>query len=584
MHDLVIRGGTVIDGTGDAAREADVAIDRGRITEVGHVAARGREEIDARGLAVTPGFVDVHTHYDGQATWDPQLAPSCWHGVTTAVLGNCGVGFAPAKPDRHDWLIGLMEGVEDIPGSALADGIRWSWETFPEYLDALATMPRTMDVGAHVPHGALRAYVMGERGARNEPATADDVAAMARLVRDAMDAGAFGFSTSRTMGHRAIDGEPVPGTFAREDELLGIGRALGDAGHGVFEVAEAGVGGNAGGDTSGSAVRELGWMTTLARAIRRPVTFLVLQNDAAPDEWRELLRLADEAAGQGVELVPQIAARPFGILLGHQSRVNPFSVRPSYAELAKLPLAERARRLRDPDVKQRLLAERPPKGTTGIAMLVGPSAYPRIFPLGDPPDYEPSRDASIAAIAARDGRDAEDVLYDRMLEDDARALLLLPLLNYSQLDGEPIREMLLHPRTVLGLGDGGAHCGVICDASMTTYMLAHWVRDRKRGARIPLELAVRQLTRDPAALYGFTDRGVLRPGMKGDVNVIDLDRVALRPPEMAYDLPAGAPRLLQRARGYAATIVAGEVTFREGEATGALPGRLVRSRPGSARS
>jgi N-acyl-D-aspartate/D-glutamate deacylase len=582
MHDLVIRGGTVVDGTGAPARDADVAIDHGRIADIGHVATRGREELDARGLAVLPGFVDVHTHYDGQATWDAQLAPSCWHGVTTVVLGNCGVGFAPAAPDRHDWLIGLMEGVEDIPGAALADGIRWSWESFPEYLDTLEQMPRALDVGAQIPHGALRAYVMGERGARNEPATADDVLRMAQLVREAMAAGAFGFSTSRTIGHRAIDGEPVPGTFAREDELFGIGAALGDAGHGVFEVAEAGVGGMTAGDGSGAAVREMVWMTELARRIRRPVSFLLLQNDAAPDEWRELLRLADAAAGQGAELVPQVAARPFGMLLGHQSRANPFAALPSYAALASLPLAERVRALRDPAVKQRLLAERPPKGTTGLAALLGPRIYSRLFPLGDPPDYEPSRDASIAAIAAREGRDAADVLYERMLDDDGRALLLLPLLNYSTLDAEPIREMMLHPRSVLGLGDGGAHCGIICDASMTTYVLAHWVRDRTRGARIPLEDAVKQLTHDPAALYGFTDRGVLRPGMKADVNVVDLDRVALCAPEMAHDLPAGAPRLLQRARGYVATIVAGAVTQRCGEPTGALPGRLVRSRPAAA--
>jgi N-acyl-D-amino-acid deacylase len=582
MHDLVIRGGTIVDGTGAPAREGDVAIDAGRISAVGGVAARGREELDARGLAVLPGFVDVHTHYDGQATWDTQLAPSCWHGVTTVVLGNCGVGFAPAAPERRDWLIGLMEGVEDIPGAALADGIRWSWESFPEYLDALERMPRALDVGAQIPHGALRAYVMGERGARNEPATSDDVARMADLVREAMAAGAFGFSTSRTIGHRAIDGEPVPGTFAREDELFGIGAALADAGHGVFEVAEAGVGGMAAGDASGAAVREMGWMTELARRIRRPVSFLLLQNDAAPDEWRELLRLADEAAGQGAELVPQVAARPFGMLIGHQSRANPFATLPSYAELAALPLAGRVARLRDPAVKQRILADRPPKGAAGLAALLGPRMFGRLFPLGEKPDYEPSPDASIAAIAAREGRDAVEVLYDRMLEDDGRALLLFPLLNYSALDAEPIREMMLHPRSVLGLGDGGAHCGIICDASMTTYVLAHWVRDRTRGARIRLERAVKQLTHDPAALYGFADRGVLRPGLKADVNVVDLDRVALCAPEMAYDLPAGAPRLLQRARGYVATIVAGEVTLRDGEATGALPGRLVRSRPAAA--
>ena len=417
---------------------------------------------------------------------------------------------------------------------------------------------------------------MGERGARNEPATADDIAAMARLVREAMDAGAFGFSSSRTIGHRAIDGEPVPGTFARRDELFGIGAALAAAGHGVFEVAEAGVGGMAAGDGAGAAVAEMAWMEELARAIKRPVSFLLLQNDNAPDEWRELLALSDAAARRGANLVPQVASRPFGMLAGHQSRVNPFAARPTYLELARLPLAERVHALRDPDVRARILAERAAKGATGIATLLGPRMYPRLFPLGVPVDYEPTRDASVTAIAARD---VEDVLYELMLRHDGRELLFFPLLNYSEFSGEPIREMMLHPKSVLGLGDGGAHCGIICDASMTTYVLSHWVRDRTRGPRIPLEAAVKRLTHDTAELYGFTDRGVVRPGMKADLNVIDLDRVQLELPEMAFDLPAGAPRLLQRATGYVATVVAGEVILRDGEPTGARPGKLVRSRP-----
>ncbi len=578
MHDLVIRGGTVVDGTGDAPRTADVAVDGARITAVGVVHGPARETLDAQGLLVTPGFVDIHTHYDGQATWDPHLAPSCWHGVTTVVFGNCGVGFAPAGRDRHAWLIGLMEGVEDIPGAALAAGIRWDWETFPEYLDALARMPRALDVGAQVPHGALRAYVMGERGASNEPATPEDIGAMAHLVREALEAGALGFTTSRTIGHRGIDGRPVPGTFALEDELLGIGEALATVGRGVFEVAQAGTGGRAAGDPSGAAEREVAWMARLSAAIRRPVSFLVMQSEEEPELWRRLLALADEAAGQGADLVPQVAARPFGMLAGHQSRVNPFAARPSYQALASLPLAERVERLRDPDVRRRILAEQPAgdaePGT--LAALLGPAMYARLFPLGDPPDYEPAAEASVAATAAREGRSPEAVLYDLMLRHEGRELLFYPVLNYADCTAEPIREMILHPRSVLGLGDGGAHCGIICDASMTTFMLTHWVRDRRRGPRIPLETAVRSLTRDPAVLYGLHDRGVVRPGLKADLNLIDLGRLALRLPEMAFDLPTGARRLLQRAEGYVATLVSGRVVMRDGVPTGVLPGRLVR--------
>jgi len=578
MHDLVIRAGTVVDGTGAPPAVADVAIDGSRIVAVGRVREPGRETVDATGLVVTPGFVDVHTHYDAQATWDPELAPSSWHGVTTVVLGNCGVGFAPARRDQHDWLIGLMEGVEDIPAAALAAGIRWDWETFPEYLDALARLPRVLDVATQVPHAAVRAYVMGERGAANEPATPDDVAAMTRVVRDALDAGALGFSTSRTAGHRGVDGRPVPGTFARDDELFGIGGALASAGHGVFEVAQAGVGGRMAGDAAGAARTEVAWMTRLSMAIGRPVSFLVMQSNDEPEAWRELLALADDAAAEGANLVPQVASRPFGMLVGLQSRANPFADRPTYQALASLPLPERVVRLRDPGVRARMLGERPavdPKTGT-LSALFGPGMYTRLFPLGEPPDYEPTADASVAAIAEREGRPADAVLYDLMLGHDGRELLFFPVLNYAGGSAEPIREMLLHPRTVLGLGDGGAHCGILCDASMTTFVLTHWVRDRRRGPRIPLERAVRLLTRDPAALYGLADRGVLRPGAKADVNVIDLDRLRLHLPEMTFDLPAGARRLVQRADGYVATVVSGEVVTRGGVMTGARPGRVVR--------
>jgi N-acyl-D-aspartate/D-glutamate deacylase len=582
VHDLVIRGGTVVDGTGAPSRIADVAVDGGRITAVGDVRESGRETIDARGLLVTPGFVDIHTHYDAQATWDAHLAPTCWHGVTTVVVGNCGVGFAPARRQDREWLIGLMEGVEDIPGAALSAGIRWEWETFPEYLDALGRMPRALDVGAQVPHGAVRAYVMGERGATNEPATADDIAAMERVVREALECGALGFSTSRTIGHRGVDGRPVPGTFASEDELFGIGRALATVGRGVFEVAEAGTGGRTSGDPDGAAEAEVAWMARLSAAIGRPVSFLVMQYDDDPDAWRRLLALAEQATEEGANLVPQVAARPFGMLAGHQSRVNPFADRPTYRSLATLPFDERIARLRDPEMRRRILAERPvgaPVPGT-LSALLGPSMYPRLFPLGDPPDYEPEADASVAAIATREGREPEAVLYDLMLRHDGRELLAYPVLNYAACNADALHEMILHPRSVLGLGDGGAHCGIVCDASMTTFMLTHWARDRRRGPRIALETAVRALTRDPAALYGLDDRGVLRPGMKADLNVIDFERLRLRLPEMAFDLPAGARRLLQRAEGYVATIVSGEAVMRDGSPTDALPGCVVRPRSG----
>src|SRR5262245_36738069 len=475
MYDLVIRGGTIVDGMGAPPIVADVAIDGSRIVAVGRIHESGRETIEAKGLLVTPGFVDVHTHYDAQATWDPELAPSCWHGVTTVVLGNCGVGFAPARRDQHDWLIGLMEGVEDIPAAALAAGMRWDWETFAEYLDALARLPRVLDVGTQVPHAAVRAYVMGERGAANEPATPEDVEAMARLVRDALNAGAVGFSTSRTAGHRGVDGRPVPGTFAREDELFGIGSALASAGLGVFEVAQAGVGGRIAGDAAGAARAEVAWMTRLSKTIGRPVSFLLMQSNDEPEAWRELLTLVDEAANAGANLVPQVASRPFGMLVGLQSRANPFAEHPTYQTLASLPLPERVARLRDPEVRARILGERPVSDPTAgtLSALFSPAMYARLFPLGEPPDYEPAAEASVAAIAKRAGRPADAVLYDLMLRHDGRELLFFPVLNYAGCNAEPLREMLLHPRSVLGLGDGGAHCGIVWDAGMTTYMLTH---------------------------------------------------------------------------------------------------------------
>ncbi len=576
MHDLVIRGGKIVDGTGGEAFSGDVAVQGGRIVEVGRGLGPARRTLEAEGRVVTPGFVDIHTHYDAQATWDPNLLPTGWHGVTTAVCGNCGVGFAPAPPDRRQWLIGLMEGVEDIPGTALAEGIRWDWESFPEYLDALERSPLAIDLGTQVPHGAVRAYVMGDRGARNEPATADDIAEMYRIVREGLEAGALGFSTSRTLGHRAVDGEPVPGTYAQEDELFGIGRALGDLGRGVFELAGAGAAGDMAGDPPDAALKEIDWMRRLAAEIGRPVSFAMLQFDSRPDQWRELLSICERTRREGTPVVAQFAARPFGILSGHQTVANPFLNRPAYAEIAELPLPQRVARLRDPEVRRRILGpERVDQGGFG-GLLDHPGIFAKLFPLGDPPDYEPGPEKSIAAIAAREGRPAEEVLYDHLLRDEGRELLLLPFFNYSNGSLDPMREMILSPDTIVSLGDGGAHCGLICDASLTTFMLTHWVRDRARGERVPLELAVRRMTSETARLYGLLDRGVIAPGYKADFNVIDLERLRLRRPEMAYDLPGGARRLLQRAEGYEATILAGEVVMQDGEPTGATPGRLLR--------
>ncbi|MGH0032178.1 MAG: N-acyl-D-amino-acid deacylase family protein [Myxococcota bacterium] len=573
MHDLVLEGGTVVDGTGAEPREADVAVDGERIAAVGGNPGPARERIDARGRLVTPGWVDIHTHYDGQATWDPLLAPSCWHGVTTLVMGNCGVGFAPVRPGREDYLIGLMEGVEDIPGTALSEGLEWGWETFPEYLDVLERLPHALDVGTQVAHGPVRTYVMGERGARNEPATAEDVAAMAAIVREAILAGALGFSTSRTIVHRAVDGEPVPGTFAAEDELFGIGRVLGELGRGLFELAPAGVMG----EDLAAADKEVAWMRRLSREIRRPVTFALTQHDVDSDQWRRVLELCDAAAAEGSVLRPQVASRPGTLLIGHQT-FHPFSFRPSYKALAELPLDERVAELRRPEVRARILEEKSEDVDPRIAVITAliENGLHKIFPLGDPPDYEPPPEASIRAVAERRGRDPFEVLYDAMLELDGRQLLMLTLIGYSDGDLEAVRAMLENEHSAFGLGDGGAHCGAICDASMTTSLVAHWARDRTRGPRLPLPWVVKKMTKDTAELYGLHDRGVVAPGRKADLNVIDFDRLQLALPELVNDLPAGARRLVQKARGYDATIVSGQVTLREGEHTGALPGRLVR--------
>ncbi len=561
-YDLVIRGGTLADGTGAPIREADVAVEDGRIAAVGRIEGSGREEIEAKGLLVTPGFVDIHTHYDGQATWDDRLQPSSWHGVTTAVMGNCGVGFAPVRPKDHDRLIELMEGVEDIPGAALHEGLDWSWESFPDYLGRLGACRYDIDICAQLPHGALRVFVMGERGARLEAATDDDIAEMRRLTGEAMRAGAIGFSTSRTLNHRTVKGDPTPSLRATEAELAGIALGLKDAGSGVFEMIS---------DFEDQAA-EFAMIRRLVEMSGRPLSLSLGQSHRDPEGWRRLLGRIGEAARDGLEIRAQVAPRPIGTLYGLQSSANPFSTHPSFRAIADKPLAEKVAALRDPEFRARLLAEMPAGHPATVKRL---SDFSRIFPLGEQPDYEPSRERSVAAMAAQQGREPADLVCDLLIEDEGRAFLFAPFSNYALYNLDACGEMMRDPNTVMGLGDGGAHVGLISDASFTTYLLSHWGRDRAHG-RLPLETLVKKQTADTARAVGLFDRGIVAPGMKADLNVIDFDRLAVERPSMAFDLPAGGKRLLQRARGYEATIVSGAVTYRNGEAMDALPGRLVR--------
>jgi len=562
MHDLIIRGGSVVDGSGAPATPGDVAVDGRVITAVGEVDGPARRVIDAEGMVVTPGWVDIHTHYDGQVTWDPEVSPSGWHGVTTVVMGNCGVGFAPARSADRDWLIQLMEGVEDIPGTALAEGISWNWETFGEYLDEVDRTARVLDVASLVPHGALRAYVLGE-GRANDTASAEEVAEMAAIVREAVRAGAIGASTTRTVLHRAKDGELAAGTTAAASELIAIGEALGKAGHRVFSVAS----------DMGDLDHEFAWMSEISMRAGVPVTYQVLQPDFAPDLWREWVDRGVAANRRGAWLVPQVAGKPASIMVGFQSTTHPFAHHRAYQQIAGLPLDERVAALRTPEVRAAILGEESRPG--GFVGLLRANLH-KLFPLGDPPDYEPEPERSVTALAAEQGRSVDEVLYDLMLQRDGRELLYLPIFDYAQGDLDAVREMLVHPATVLGLGDGGAHCGVLCDASLPTFMLTHWTRDRTRGEQLPLETAVHLQTRRTAELYGFRDRGLLAPGYLADLNVIDHAGLALEPPEMVYDLPASGKRLVQRARGYVATVKSGTVVREQDQATGERPGRLLR--------
>jgi N-acyl-D-aspartate/D-glutamate deacylase len=564
--DLVIRGGTVIDGTGAAPFEADVAIDGGRIVEVGQVAAKGREEIDARGLMVTPGWVDIHTHYDGQMTWDSRMTPSSTLGATTIVAGNCGVGFAPARPADRDILIRLMEGVEDIPGSALHEGLSWRWESFGEYMDAVEKVPHDIDVAVQVPHGALRVYVMGERGARREPANAEDIAQMRALVRDAVKAGAIGFSTTRTMIHRTADGDLTPTLNATRDEMIGIAEGLRDAGSGVMQVAS----------DFADLDEEFALFCELTKAAGQPLSFSLVQADVMPDRWRELLDRLEAANTKGYDIKAQVAGRPVGLMLGLQGSAHPFISRPSFQAIIDKPLAEKVAAMRDPDFRARLIAEAPMKGHPFINSLAG--AHHKMFELGDPPNYEPDPSESLGARAKALGINPDELVYDALIADEGRAFLYFPMLNYVEGNLDNVRTMMVHPNTLSGLSDGGAHVGAICDVSLPTYMLTHWCRDRSRGARLDLVEVIRAQTRDTAEAVGLKDRGVLKPGYLADVNVIDFDRLQLRPPHMVYDLPTGARRLMQEADGYVATIKSGAVIYRDGQPTGALPGKLVRGR------
>ena len=574
MHDLVIRNGLVVDGTGAPPRRADVAVDGDRIVEVGDDLGAAKRELDADGRIVTPGWVDIHTHYDGQATWDPDLAPSSVNGVTSIVMGNCGVGFAPARPDKHDWLIRLLEGVEDIPGTALAEGMRWGWESFPEYLDTLDGMRWTVDVGTQVPHAALRTYVMGERGADHTVrASAEEIAAMAQLAEEAVAAGALGFTTSRTWAHRTSLGEQIGTLTAAADEVVGIAGALRRQGKGVVQLIS---------DVYQSAdddlvVRELELLGRIATEVGRPLSFTVQQNDQTPDRFRELLFAIEGWNGEGATVRAQVAVRPIGVLLGLAASANPLAFSPTYRTLRELPLAERARRLREPELRETILREH--AGAAAMAkdfLALIHSGYDRMYPLTDPPDYEPTPERSVAGLAQAAGRDGADVLYDLLTEGDGSTLLYVPLMNYARGNLDDVHEMITSPHSIFGLSDAGAHCNAISDATFPTTAIAHWVRDRVRGERLPLEFVVHQQTQRTAAHVGWTDRGVVAPGYLADLNVIDLDGIAVRPPHLVADLPAGGTRLLQSATGYDATIKRGAVVAAQGELTGERPGRLVR--------
>lgn len=565
--DLLIKGGTVVDGTGCEPYVADVAISGDKVVAVGTDLGEAEKVYDADGCYVAPGFVDIHTHYDGQATWDQEMAPSSWHGVTTVVMGNCGVGFAPAAPDRHDWLIGLMEGVEDIPGSALSEGMSWNWESFPEYLDALEEMPRTVDVATHVPHGAVRAYVMGDRGAANEDPTESDIARMANIVEEGLRAGALGFSTSRTVLHKSIDGELVPGTTATPEELIGIGRGMARVGHGVFEMASDLV----------PEWNEFDWMGDLSRETGLPVTFTALQSPIKAMSFDDQMAQMREQNAQGANILAQISMRGTGLILGWRCTFNPFSFKPSWAEVAELEPAAQHERLSDPAFKAKLISEESiyPDSDIQILAEMMAGAWTMQYELSDGFNYEPTAAESIAGLAAAANQSPEEFAYDLMMRDGGNGFIYFPLLNYADGNLNFLEPILQSDDCINSLSDGGAHCGTICDAASPTFMLQHWVRDRD-GFRLSLSEAIKRQCADTAKVYGLDDRGILAPGYLADINVIELDKIGMSRPWVATDLPAGGKRLLQSATGYKATFKSGVMTFDNGQHSGATPGGLIR--------
>ena len=579
MSNILIQNANLVDGTGAPARLADVLVGAGKIAaieEPGRIPSDGAEVIDAKGLLLTPGFVDVHTHYDGQVTWDPILTPSSWHGVTTVVMGNCGVGFAPAKADERGWLIELMEGVEDIPGTALHEGIKWDWESFPEYLDALDKLPRTLDIATQIPHGALRVYVMGKRGADQEPATGEDLDRMAALVKEAVEAGALAFSTNRLPGHTSIHGDPVPGTFAPAEELTRMAQAVVDGGGEILQVVPAG----AGNEEAGAIPREVDLYAEISLATGATVTFSAPQNHPYPDEWREVMAKCRAAFAKGAKVIPQVLSRGSGLMLSLDT-FNPFSYTEAYQAIPSEPHEDRIAALRDPSNREAILTAATENNPS--MMILGPALH-STFAMEEGVVFEPDVSDSIGARAEASGVEPMELIYDTMVDlaeqstDGKTRVLAVFFSGYAEGNLDAVEIMMRDEISVLGLGDGGAHCSMICDASWPAFVLQHWVRDRTRGAKIGIEEAVKMMSKEGADLYGLGDRGTIEVGKRADVNVIDLDEVELQLPEVIDDLPTGASRIVQRAKGIKFTLCAGEITFRDGEPTGARPGRLIRGK------